>query len=219
MNERRTIITAIFPTGCLPGIGIAHPAAAATITVNSTADSAVPADGDCTLREAIENANDDVDVTGGDCLPGSGDDSIDMTGLSGQITLTSELPYIGSNVVINAPGARALAVDGNDAFPVFRVRDPSTVEINNLTVQHGNAVGSGGDGGGIRNTGTLTLTNVAVLNNESVEGGGIFNAGDGTLHLINSIVSGNFAEFGGGIDNEEGIMAISSIAPYPETAV
>ncbi len=43
---------------------------AATITVNSIDDTTVSADGNCTLREAIESANMNADVTSGDCVAG-----------------------------------------------------------------------------------------------------------------------------------------------------
>ena len=51
---------------------------AATIDVNSTADTLVAGDGQCTLREAILNANGDSDTTGGDCAAGSGADLINV---------------------------------------------------------------------------------------------------------------------------------------------
>ncbi len=53
-------------------------ARAATITVNSTADNLTAGDGNCTLREAIMNANSDSDTTGGDCSAGNGADTIDV---------------------------------------------------------------------------------------------------------------------------------------------
>src|SRR5262245_34896773 len=47
------------------------PAYAATITVSSTADDATAGNGQCTLREAINNANAAGDTTGGDCVAGT----------------------------------------------------------------------------------------------------------------------------------------------------
>ena len=48
----------------LVGLTAAPPTAyAATITVNSTADTATAGDGLCTLREAINNANSNSDTT------------------------------------------------------------------------------------------------------------------------------------------------------------
>ena len=47
---------------------LALPAAGqATITVNSNADTAIPFDSHCTLREAITNANTNSDTTANDC--------------------------------------------------------------------------------------------------------------------------------------------------------
>ena len=65
-----------------------------------------------------------------------------------------------------------------------------------MTIRHGNA---DGEGGGINNAGTLTLTNSTVRDNTALAGGGIFN--QGTLTLTNSTVSGNAAPGGGGIHN------------------
>ena len=63
------------------------------------------------------------------------------------------------------------------------------------------------DGGGIYNSGTLTLTDVNISGNEGGElGGGIYNTG--TLTLTNDTVSG-FALSGGGIYNT-GTVSVSS---------
>ena len=67
---------------------------AATITVDSLADTTTAGDGDCTLREAIANANNDgSDTTGGDCTTGSGADVIDFS-VGGVITITQGTLYI-----------------------------------------------------------------------------------------------------------------------------
>jgi len=62
---------ALLTLGLALGTGIAQPTyAATTITVNTTNDDAVT-DGHCSLREAIANANANLDNTGGDCMSGS----------------------------------------------------------------------------------------------------------------------------------------------------
>ncbi len=81
--------------------------------------------------------------------------------------------------------------------------------MNNCTISGNSArilVAGGGDGGGIYNSGTLTLNNSMVSNNIAVsDGGGIYNFG--TLTLNNSIISDNVltddgsASSGGGIYN------------------
>ena len=72
-------------------------AGANTITVNSLADSATTSgNGFCDLREAIDNAQSNTDTTGGDCAVGMGNATI-YFGVSGTITLVSDLPSIGSS--------------------------------------------------------------------------------------------------------------------------
>ena len=73
------------------------------------------------------------------------------------------------------------------------------MSIDESTISHNTAVG-----GGITNTGTLTLTNSTISDNSGNGGAGIGNWGD--LTIINSTISGNVASGGsslggGGIDN------------------
>lgn len=71
----------------------------------------------------------------------------------------------------------------------------------NLTIIGGKYISGGnnaGDGGGIYNSGTLTIDSY-VDDNKAKRGGGIFN--DGTLVLRGHRVSSNEAEIGGGIYN------------------
>ena len=82
-----------------------RPVAAAIIIVNTAADNATPGDGDCTLREAINNANSGGDTTGGDCVPGTvGLDQISFTGLGASIiSLTAgDLPPMLDEVIKRA---------------------------------------------------------------------------------------------------------------------
>ena len=80
--------------------------AASTITVNSTADNTIASDGNCTLREAITNANADTDSTSGDCTAGVGADTIEfniapLNGGVKTIAIASSLPSISQTVIIN----------------------------------------------------------------------------------------------------------------------
>lgn len=77
---------------------------AAVITVDSTSDTDAT-DGECTLREAINNANSDVDTTGGDCVDGFGTDQIQFNiggGGPQTIIVGTDLPEIISPVEIDA---------------------------------------------------------------------------------------------------------------------
>jgi len=96
--------------------------------------------------------------------------------LSGTITLTSLLPTINSNLTINGPGANVLAISGNHASGIFSIS--GTVAINGLTLKDGNA----GSGGGIENTGTVTVSNSTLTRNLArVNGGAIENYGARSL--------------------------------------
>src|SRR5262249_33620241 len=114
-----------------------------TFTVNSNADTGSSG----TLRWAINQANST-----------SGDDTIDFSlTYPATITLTSALPVISSNVIVEGPGVGDLAVSGDDLYQVFKVSS-GTVSIKDLSIVHGLSKGadgapkpdlaSGGGGGG-----------------------------------------------------------------------
>ncbi|MCK4314285.1 MAG: CSLREA domain-containing protein [Anaerolineae bacterium] len=193
-------------------------ARAATITVNNTADTAAD-DGQCTLREAITAANTDTasGITAGECAAGSGDDTIDLTGVTGTINLTDSLPPITSNIVFNGLGESSLTVrrDTGGNYRIFTVGTGAVVTISGLTISNG-LISS--DGGGIHNEGTLTLNTSTVNSNQTYgdhcHGGGIHN--EGTLTLNNSTVSGNNAGTdiyygdGGGIHSVGGSVRLNN---------
>jgi hypothetical protein len=98
----------------------------------------------------------------------------------------------------------------------------ASLVLNDCTVDgntaDGTTVASSGEGGGLANTGTATITNSTFFNNQILggganavaDGGGLWN--EGTLTLINATVNGNTATAtgagstneGGGIFNQDG---------------
>jgi len=90
------------------------------ITVTNTNDS-----GAGSLRQALAIANDG--------------DTIDATGVSGVITLTTGELIVGKSVTINGAGANVLAVDGNATNPAFEIGAGETVTISGLTIRNGHA--------------------------------------------------------------------------------
>ena len=154
----------------------------------------------CTLREAINAANN----TGGsntNCgALSSADDTITFS-VSGTIALASTLPSILSGqgtLTIDGTGQN-ITISGNAAVRVFVLDDPSAnLTLQKVTIADGRAFGSE-FGGGIVNVGTLTVTNSTFSDNNVgydpfgsggiVFGGGIYN--EGTLTVINSTFSGN----------------------------
>jgi hypothetical protein len=185
-------------------------ATAATITV-TTNDPRIVADGQCSLVEAIVNANDDA-ATHSDCPAGSGADTIVLPA-NANVTLSNAyvtrystpfgitfsgpplgLPPITSRITIEGHGA-TIHRDGNaPAFGLMLVRGdfplPSTP--GDLTLQ--NVTLSGGSRGGVSNSGTLSIKSSIISGNA---GGGVSN-GYGALTIENSTVGGNT---GSGVSN------------------
>jgi len=121
---------------------------------------------------------------------------------------------ISTNLTIAGPGAASLAIsEGQDSTcstgPVFFVSG-GTVRISGLTIQYGYAPVPGG--GDIVNYGTLALTACTVSyggTEPGGSGGGINNSG--ILTLIDSTLSGNFTpDEGGGISSSGTLTVINS---------
>jgi hypothetical protein len=143
---------------------------AATIIVTNTDDN-----GAGSLRQALMEANDG--------------DTIDATGISAVITLSTGVLLVNASVMINGPGADVLAIDGNAASTVFQVMSIGPVTISDLTIRNGH----GGFGGGIliNGGGGLTVMNSTLSGNTAGFGGGVYNGGG--LTIVNSTLSGNTA--------------------------
>jgi CSLREA domain-containing protein len=149
------------------------------IVVNTVSDSSPSGDGLCSLREAINNSNSPgVDTTGGDCGVGSGADVIHFT-VSGTITLGSTLPAITNTTTIDGTG-QTIAVDGAGSHQVLFVNSGAALNLANLTIAHGS---SPSNGGGINNSGALTVTNSTISSNTAInaDGGGISSTGTLTV--------------------------------------
>ncbi len=181
---------------------------------NNTSDGlCADANGDCTLRAAIEQAN---------ALPGA--QSISLP--DWQVILSGTLP-INDNVTITGLGAGKTILGGNGNQGILAIATGLTVTLSDLTIQGGydagpNAGGitiatgshvtldrmqisgnhSDSHGGAIWNSGTLIINDSSITGNDSYDStGGIENTG--SLQLTNTTVSGNIGAVGG----------ISSTAP------
>jgi hypothetical protein len=139
-------------------------------------------------------------------------------GLSGTITLTAGELVINKDLAVSGPGADVITVSGNQASRVFDIAASFAVSISGLTIANGGSALIGG-GGGILNSGTLTLTGCALRGNHVTYvggntgfGGGVSNAG--TLTVRNCTLSGNSTggspSEGGGISNVGTMTVISS---------
>jgi hypothetical protein len=130
---------------------------------------------------------------------------------------------------VTLDGEGNLTVDGNQSHRVFSVSAGVTAALTGLTVTNGRETDE--HGGGIRNEGTLTLTNSTVSESSAghgndcrtddaalpcFEGGGIWS--EGTLTLIGSRISSNSAHFGGGVANREGSLSVTDSAVLMNSA-
>ncbi|HEX9000675.1 MAG TPA: choice-of-anchor Q domain-containing protein, partial [Blastocatellia bacterium] len=116
--------------------------------------------------------------------------------VTGTINLASALPAIEQDLTITGPGANQLTVrrDTGGNYRIFQINVATTVSISGLTLTNGNVTG---DGGGIHNSGNLTVTECALVANTATNvGGGILNLG--TLNVLRSTISGNTATSDGG---------------------
>jgi hypothetical protein len=136
-------------------------------------------------------------------------------GVQGTITLTNGQLAISRNLDLEGPGAGQLAVSGNPYSRVFDIGGGVTVTIAGLTIANGRAWDFPGAyfGGGIYNTGTLTVSACTITGNTAFfRGAGIYNRG--TLTVVGSTLTGNVsndsgnwgdgppATLGGGIYND-----------------
>ncbi len=139
------------------------------------------------LRQAIQDAH-------------SGDTIAFAPNLRGEtITLTSGELDVSKSLAIDGPGADQLSVSGDDSSRVFKISQGANVSISGLTITDGEAA----QGGGIFNSGTLTLEHCDVAANRVVastsggtmQGGGIYSAA-AALTILNSTLSDNQADGG-----------------------
>jgi len=166
-------------------------AEAANYVVNSTSDDGTgtcnPSPAECTLRDAVETAN-----------PTGEADTVDLSGVSGTITLTQgdiEITDPGG-LNINGPGPGTLTVSGGNATGIFQIDDDAGgVSISGLTLTAGSSTGNGG---AIETAAPLTLTNVTISGNTAEDsGGGVYS--EAALTISGSTITGNTANIGGGI--------------------
>ncbi len=86
-----------------------------------------------------------------------------------------------------------VTIKGNGQSVVFEVANGVTATLSGLTITNGN----GRKGGALYNTGTVTLTDCTISGNSADYGGGVDNYA-GTATLTGCTISGNSAGFAGG---------------------
>lgn len=157
-------------------------ASAATLAVNSTADTAVQDDGDCTLREAINNINSGSDTTdgggGGDCVAGDGNNDT-ITLPAGTIVLGSNLPTVTVAVTIHGDSMTNTVIDGAGSWHALDAAATSadTFTVTDLTVI------------GYVDRGIQTSGLNVVLQRIEIDGTGATETGGGVNGLLLNMIS------------------------------
>jgi hypothetical protein len=167
-----------------------------TYTVTSTEDTlAYPActgsspNISCTtLRAAIEAAN----LTEGG--------TIDLTGLSGTITLVADMETIGPSMSIRGPGPDVLTIDGDTSHRQFTIDGGNfavaEVTISGLELMNGDSF----SGGAVYvDYAALSLDDMVITGSVAdSDGGAIYVANDGSLEISRSTLDKNEAAEGNG---------------------
>lgn len=117
--------------------------------------------------------------------------------------LTKEsLPVTGVNVTIVGPPTATIKADPT-AGPfgaILTVAQGATLHAKNFFIL-GGAQNKASSGGGIDNSGTLTLESMIISGNDAVEGGGLKNNQNAKALISHSVFKTNTGRFGGGINN------------------
>lgn len=225
------LLVAVLPLAGLLWLGQAALARANSITVTSSTDTDTD-DGLCTLREAITNANNNNTSGSIDCASGGGSTDIITFAGDYTITLSSALPHLssltidgsGQSVTINGNNSvRGFRLQSDSQVTLTNlnlihgsgdregggailVETGATLTLIKAALSN-NIIGDrdqldSGLGGGLINSGTVTISNSTISNNRAGSlgfntgyGGGIYNIG--ALTLISTTLSGNTANGGG----------------------
>jgi CSLREA domain-containing protein len=222
-QQRRTVVDGVRVGFCVIVLClvIVAPARAAVIPVTTTAESAGATD--CSLREAIDAANGNLAV---DTCPAGEAGALDTvqlpagphvlsSGAAGEDSnATGDLDVLASGgpLAIRGAGAGTTSISAGSIDRVLDVRG-GTITISLVTIT-GGAAPAGEGGGGIRNAGTMTLTDAVVRGSRAGDGtpgtiataptlggsgGGIVSSGP--LTLVRTTVLDNVAGTGGrGVD-------------------
>ena len=181
-------------------------ARAATITVNTLTDENNTNAAACSLREAINNANNDNTASGAGCVTGSGADNI-VFAVSGTINLAAVLPNIATamNIGNNTTSAPQITInrDTGGNYRHLSVLTGASVVFSGIVFNNGFA--DQDNGGSIENTGTLTVNNCVFSNNRATYDSGAIRNDSSSLTVINSTFTNNSAgSFGGAVFNGYG---------------
>ncbi len=128
----------------------------------------------------------------------NGQDNTIQFVVDGTIELGSELELSAANHAITIDGnGNGVILDGQGATRIFLVDAGVTAKLNGLVIAGGY---DNYAGGGIYNSGALTVSDCLLSDDTSFEGGGIYN--EGALTVSHSQLNGDSGYHGGAIYND-----------------
>lgn len=198
---------------------VSAPLPASTIKVDTPADEYCGrTDETCSLREAIEAANENESVCG--CPAGEAEPVVDTitldagqyvlsrTGGVGDTNAINDLD-ITSSLIVSGPNNGSAIISGQGVMRVFEIHS-GAVTFSQLTIQSGLSLR---DGGGILvRGGNFTLQRATLVSNSAQNGGGLYVMGEDTrVELENCTLYENTAyHSGGGIFVATGTVRVES---------
>lgn len=211
-------VLALAISAALCWLALAGPAPAATIAPTVLTDD-VTANGNCTLREAVQatNTNSDVDLCDHDGLagedtinlsedtPAADEFDLNLVGTGDDDNLTGDFDVQAGTGGLRFVGAGAGAsIDGNEVDRILHI-ESGAVEVQGVTFSQGLSP-AGTPGGAIftqtSSDASLELTNSVVNSNTAGgAGGGLQVSGSGGATITNSTIDQNAAAGGGGISH------------------
>lgn len=217
----------------LGALGIAatpQPVLGATITVTQANNIVMNGDG-CSLREAIDNANNDA-ATRPDCASGASGQDIVVFQNVGTVTSTSAMS-INEDLMIVGP----VIIDGGNVSRIFTIASSADVSLLTVTIRNGidgailissgnlvatacnfnNNVSGPSGGGAIHASGTennVDIEGCSFDSNSSAngDGGAIRKGSNGTMNIDASFFIGNTAGGTGGAIQTDGPGTIVATA-------
>jgi hypothetical protein len=162
-------------------------AQAATIQVTTT-DFGIAVDAECSLLEAVENANSASDTTGGECVAGeAGLDTIEFdAALSGSTITFSEPIDVDEELAITGLGQDNLAFEQSFDGDYSMIEAGAPLTLEGVTMRGGDAY----YGGAISASDDLTISDSRFVYNSSRNGGG----------AIHGLFTGKYLEEGSNPD-------------------
>ncbi len=177
-----------------------------TIVVTNPTDATVAAE--LSLRQAVAQANLDAAAGISDTItfdPSLGGQTVNLT--QGQLELSGA--GAGTITIDGNTLSSPLTIDAQSESRIFQIDSGVSAVLTNLNLEYGD-VNSGASGGGILNSGTLTVSNSSIYACASYQGSGGAIESSGPLTLDNDIFTSNSAnDYGGAVDNKGSSLVVN----------